>query len=220
MPLNQTLGTLAARLQTRLGFGAAGASAGVNLSMMYDLLFAAQTQLYWSHTWKPLRTYVTKTLGASQTLLDYPTEIHPERIEGVSIKISAVWGPFLHVGIEPELYTTQDSEGPPVRVDFYSQIEFYPQTDQSYEVRIWGQKPLNAFAAVNDETTLDPDLVFLYALALGKAHYGHSDAQLYADQLSQLTASLRKANFARKVFDPVHRETIVNPRPLVVGRDV
>lgn len=222
MPLPRTLGEMAATLQVRLGFGAAGAAAGVNRANMFSMLFTAQTQLYWESDWKECRSYVVKSLGATQTLLDYPDEIHPERIKGISVNASGIWTPLIKEGIPAELYTTQTASGPPCRYELYAdQIEFFPQTDQIYSVRIFGQKPLNRFTEENDETTLDPDLVFLYALANGKAHYKHSDAQFYADQLSQLLSRIKASSFAKKIFDAPRRgPTIINPRPLVVGRDI
>lgn len=217
MPLSRTLGELAADLQVRLGFGSAGAGAGVNLALMYNFLYNGQLQLYWSADWKGCRTYVTKTLPNAATRIDYPDEIHPERISGISVNYNGVWTPYIDEGIDPEAYTNQENAGPPSRVDYYNQIEFFPLSDRVYSVRIFGQKPLTRFTQSTDQTTLDPDLVFLHALANAKAHYKHSDAQFYADQLSSLLTGVRSRNWSKRVFDHQPRSTPL-PKPQVVGR--
>lgn len=217
MPLSRTLGELAADLQVRLGFGSAGAGAGVNLAIMYNFLYNGQLQLYWSGDWRGCRTYVDKTLADAATRVDYPDEIHPERIAGISVLYNGIWTPYLEEGIRPEDYTNQDRAGPPSRVDYYDQIEFWPLSDQAYSVRIFGQKPLSRFTQSTDETTLDPDLVFLHALANAKAHYKHSDAQFYADQLGSMLTNVRSRNWSKRTFDfqPISSPT---PKPQVVGR--
>jgi hypothetical protein len=46
-------------------------------------------------------------------------------------------------------------------------------------LKLWmvGQMDLDAFSSNTDRTTIDSHLVYLWALAAGKAHYGKKDAQ-------------------------------------------
>lgn len=222
MPLNRTLGELRADLAVRLGFGSAGANLGSLVPILNSMLYASQTWLYWEFDWRSLRVHVTKTLGASQIYLDFPTEIHPDRIQWISRKFSDVWSPPLERGIPAELYTTQDEEGPPARWDLNGasgalQIEFWPQSDAIYPIRIFGVAPLGDFTQDGHRTTLDSELVFTHALMTAKAHYKHPDAQIYADLFAGLLAGQKARNWTKRVFSPHERPPPI-PKPLVVGR--
>ncbi len=218
MPQYRTLGELRAQLQARCGFGAAGASAGVNVTVMDSFLQTAQEQLYWAGAHRTLQRYVTKQIGAGQTLLDYPEELHPDRITQISVLFSGVWSPPLRRGISPEHYTHQDNPGPPSRYEFYEQIEFWPMSDAVYDVRLWGMAPLVRFTQENDRTTLDSGLVFSVALGQAKAHYRQPDAQFYVDQAQSILASLKSSQWTGRVYNPNEPASITAPKPQVVGR--
>lgn len=218
MPLYQTLGELRATLQARCGFGAAGAAAGVNVTVMDSFLQTAQTQLYWAGAHRSVQTYVDKTIGADQTLIDYPEELHPDRITQISVKFSGVWSPPLRRGISPEHYTHQDNPGPPSRYEFYEQIEFWPMSDAVYDIRLWGIKRLARFTQENDRTTLDSDLVFSVALGMAKAHYRQPDAQFYVDQATNILNSLKSSQWTGRVYNPNEPATITSPKPQVASR--
>ena len=225
MPLNRTLGGLRADLGVRLGFGAAATNNGALIPILNNLLFAAQAELYWEFDWRALRTHVTDTLGASQLYLDFPAEIHPERVQWISVKYSNVWLPPLQRGISAEMYTSQDRPGVPTHWDLNSssgtaQIEFWPEPDTAYSVRTFGMAPLAAFSADADRTTLDSDLVFLKALADAKAHYKHEDAALYQGKFTALMANIANKNWAKRVYRPGDDHGSYIPKPLVVGRDI
>lgn len=219
MPLYRTLGEIRADIQAMCGFGATGAAAGVNLRVIDGFIRTAQSQLYWAGAHRVLQTYVTTEIGASQTLLDYPEELHPERITQVSVKFSGVWSPPLLRGIDPEHYTHQDNPGPPSRYELYDQIEFWPESDAVYEVRIWGMKPLERLTQDSDRTTLDSDLVQSVALGMAKAHYRQPDAQFYVDQATTILASLKSSQWTGRVYNPRQATTQTMPKPQVVGRD-
>lgn len=219
MPLYRTLGEIRADIQAMTGFGATGASAGVNLRVIDGFIRTAQSQLYWAGAHRVLQTYVDTTIGASQTLVDYPEELHPERITKISIKFSGVWSPALMRGIAPEHYTHQDNPGPPSRYEFYDQIEFWPESDAVYEVRIWGLKPLQRLTQDGDRTTIDSDLVQSVALGMAKAHYRQPDAQFYVDQASNILGSLKSSQWTGRVFNPRQAATQTMPKPQVLDRD-
>lgn len=225
MPLNATLGELRGRLSARLGFGASGANIGPLVTILNDIIVEAQSHLYWMCDWNELHTYVTATIGASQTNVDFPGEIHPDRVSGISVKYSNVWLPFLTRGITAEMYTSQDREGVPTHWDINqasgtSQIEFWPQTDTTYSYRVFGTAPLGALVSSDDRTTIDSDLVFTFALAAAKAHYRHPDAPLYQGRADRLEQQLKNKNWRKRVYDPPGAVVDVIPKPLVVGRDV
>jgi hypothetical protein len=225
MPLNKTLGELRGDLSARLGFGAAGANNGALVSILNNFLYTSQVELYWEYDWRALRVWVEGSVGASQVYVDFPAEIHPERVQWISIQYSNVWTPPLHRGISAEMYTSQDIEGVPTHWDMNSssgtaQIEFWPQTDAAYDYRVFGMAPLGALSDDSDRTTIDSDLVFLHALAGAKAHYRHPDAGYYTDLFARLMANQANKTWAKRVFNPGDDEGHWLPKPLLVGRDV
>jgi len=61
-------------------------------------------------------------------------------------------------------------------------IEVFPAPDAAYTLRIKGHFGLEPFINDTDRATIDSDLLFLWALANAKNHYGHADASDVADQ--------------------------------------
>lgn len=225
MPLNRTLGELRGELSSRLGFGAAGSNNGALVPILNNFLFSSQVQLYWGFNWRVLRAWVVETIGASQVNVDFPDEIHPDRVDSISIKYSNVWTPPLERGISAEMYTSQDREGVPTHWDMNNasgtaQIEFWPQTDTTYDYRVFGTAPLGAFTNDADRTTIDSDLVVVHALTGAKLHYRHPDAAYYQQQLIELMSDQKNKNWTKRVYKPGDDAGSWLPKPLVVGRDV
>lgn len=198
-----TLETQRTKLQARLGFGASGAAAGANISLMNGFLQDAQTLLYWSHDWVRLRRYETVTIGASQTLIDYPTAANPERIKAISVLRSGVWSDPLPKGIKPAEYSYQTtSPSFPVKWEPYEQIEVFPQTDQEYSLRIFYIKSLGRFTQNDDTSDIDDLLIFTGAVYFGKSHYRQPDAPLYKDAWESLLAKLKAKSWSQGRFNP------------------
>lgn len=222
MPLNRTLGELRAEVSARLGFGAAGANAGALVPVLNSYLASAQATLYWDYQWRSLRTHVIDSLGDGALYLDVPATIHAERLEWISVRSSNVWTPPLEVGIAAEMYTAQTIAQCPTHWDFNRasgtpQIEFWPEPDVAYSVRLFGTAPLGAFDVDGDRSTLDSDLVLLYALAQAKAHYRQEDAPLIMEQLNKTLSQLKNKGWVKRVYE---HAGLIHPRPLVVGRDI
>lgn len=212
----KTLGELRSQLLTRLGFAAAGASAGVIQSNLNSIIQQAQVVLYWTHDWARLRTYWPITIGLNQYLVDYPDDCNPERIKAISILRSSVWSPPIQRGIKPEMYTTQDNTAPPYRWEPYEQIEFFPKADQVYSARVFGIKSLSAFTDDGHHATIDHDMIFTLALADAKAHYRHPDAPVYVQRAEALTIKLKGKSWGQSVFNPNDYVEEVLARPRVV----
>lgn len=210
----KTLGDLRAELATRLGYAAQGASMGVLQGNLNSMLRQAQVTLYWTHDWARLRRYWDTTIGADQYLVDYPDTCNPERIKAISIKDGTVWSPPLARGIEPALYTTQDNTRRPYRWEPYEQIEFFPKSDTTYSVRIFGVKALTRFEEDGDRATIDHDMIFTLALADGKAHYRHPDAPTYVQRAEALTIKLKAKSWGQSVFRPQEYEEEPLPKPV------
>jgi hypothetical protein len=133
MPNRQyrTLVELRAEMRAMIGAGSAGTAAGVNTPLIDTHLRNAQTLLYWTHDWAHLRAYELKTIGANQTLIDYPAAANPDRIRYVSVLRGTVWSPPLKKGITPQMYTYQANVSWPQRWEPYEQIEIWPMTTRS-----------------------------------------------------------------------------------------
>lgn len=190
------------RLRTRLGFSAAGAAAGVQVPILNDFLRDAQVKLYWTHDWARLRRYETVVLGAAATRIDYPAAANPERISALSVYVGGAWSGAIKKGILPEFYTTQANPSYPKRWEPYEQIEFFPITDQAYNVRVFYVMALARFTQNADRSTIDDDLIFQLALGMGKSHYRHPDAQLYLTQGENLLSRLKAKSWGQDVFNP------------------
>lgn len=79
-------------------------------------------------------------------------------------------------------------------------LEVWPAPDQAYPLRIRAyavQRPFGYAVSPATEpddsalTTCDSRLVFLMALASAKAHFGHADANVYAQKVTNMLARLR-----------------------------
>lgn len=188
-----TLLQLRTRLMIRLGFAAQASNPPPSMALLVnDFLISAQTFLYRRynalHTrrffrWKviPGQRFYSLKDNDEDVLSTYHLD-PAKQIEWVGIQDTRnVWYPMIE-GIPPQLYTMITKPWRPARYDIRQAIEIYPAPDQTYFLWMRAHFGLLAFAADADTTTLDSELVFLWALANGKAHYGQPDANNIAAQ--------------------------------------
>lgn len=118
-----------------------------------------------------LFTPVSTQAYCGKSLNEY--EIHGVWLED----LQGTWTP-LAAGINPTYYTMAGQLGYPSCYDVRSCIEVFP-APQVDGLKLWikGQFELDAFIADGDRTTIDSELVFLWALAAAKAHYNKADAR-------------------------------------------
>ncbi|MFP3813924.1 hypothetical protein, partial [Bacillus sp. SIMBA_005] len=70
-------------------------------------------------------------------------------------------------------------------------IELLPApSDATWLLRVKGQFGLLPLDNDSDKTSIDPEAIFLLALANAKAHYGQPDAGNYAQQLAAYVRDL------------------------------
>jgi hypothetical protein len=189
-----TLGELRQRLMVRLGFPNQAANPPPGMAvLMNDFLISAQRYLYRRYLqlrtkrkfrWKinpGQRFYSLKdsdqdTLRSNDAGVPNPVMDPSRRIEWAGIQDSRnVWYPLIQ-GIPPQLYTMITKPWRPARYELRGCIEVYPMPDQTYFLWMEAHFGLLPFAAVSNLTTIDSELVFLFALANAKAHYGQPDA--------------------------------------------
>lgn len=85
-------------------------------------------------------------------------------------------------GIGPRLLSDPIESGLPLYWDVRRCLEVWPAPTQADYLYMRTQPGLFPFAEDADYTTVDPDVIFLRALANAKAHYNKPDAGNYRDQ--------------------------------------
>lgn len=223
-----TMSSLSARILTRLGFANQATNPPPGMAaLVQDFLTSAQTFLYRRylqlHTkrlfrWKvnPGQRFYSMKDNDEDVLCNY--QLDPlKSIEWVGIQdMRNVWYPLIQ-GIPPQRYTMITKPWRPARYDIRQAIELYPMPDQTYWLWIKGHFGLMSFTAPTDSTTLDSELVFLWALANAKAHYGQPDANNVASQANAYRAELIAGTHQTAHYLP---GTIAVPpavRPTLIG---
>lgn len=215
-PVYRTLGTLRSVLQARLGFSAAGASAGVNRTLLNDWLFQAQKELWYLGSWFNLNAYRDSTLGTGASTIDYHAALDPQRVNNIWIEINTQWQ-RLDEGLAPRHYSTMDFPGPPQRFERLEQIQFWPKADQAYQIRVWSMLRLPRFEQDADLPVIDDAMIMLHATTHGKEHYRHPDAASYRKDLDLLLSSLRGSTHkVSGIYRRGEQEVDFEPRPRVV----
>jgi len=208
-----TLTSLQTRVLVRLGFANQAANPPPGMAtLVQDFLISAQTYLYQRYTqlhtkrffrWKVnpgQRFYSLK--DNDENVLERVTLDPSKCIEWAGIQDSRnVWYPLIQ-GIPPQLYTMITKPWRPARYELRGAIELYPAPDQTYWLWVRGHFGLMSFINPSDTTTIDSELVFLWALATAKAHYGQPDANNVASMANQYKAELIAATHQTAHYVP------------------
>jgi hypothetical protein len=196
-----TMANLQLRILVRLGFANQAANPPPGMaSLVQDFLTSAQKYLYKRflqlHTKRTFRWKVNPgqrfySLKDNDENVLERVNLDPTRcIEWAGIQDTRnVWYPLIQ-GIPPQLYTMITKPWRPARYEIRNAIELYPMPDQTYWLWIRGHFGLMSFTAPTDSTTIDAELVFLWALANAKAHYGQPDANNIAGQANDYRKEL------------------------------
>jgi hypothetical protein len=225
-----TMTSLSTRMLVRLGFAnqASNPPPGV-LSLVQDFLTSAQTFLYRRflqlHTkrmfrWKinPGQRYYSLN-DNDENVLDAVNMDYARTVEWAGIQDTRnVWYPMIQ-GIPPQLYTMITKPWRPARYELRGAIEVYPAPDQTYWLWLKGHFGLKQFLNPTDTTTINSELVFLWALANAKAHYGQPDAQNIASEANDYRKELIAATHQTAHYVP---GTIAVPpavRPTLIQYD-
>lgn len=195
---NQTLAELRRRMLVRLGYSAQADNPPPGMvDLLDDFLINAQRLLY--RRYNALRTerFFSWTMVPGARFYDLDTNrdnctkrMDAYKVSWVGIEdLNGVWYDLFE-GIPPEFYTSSNFEGIPSRYEIRQCIEVFPAPAQAYTLRIKAHFGLEAFADDEDQTTIDSELVFLWALANAKAHYGQPDANNIAAQANTYRGDL------------------------------
>lgn len=124
------------------------------------------------------------------------------------------WIP-LDEGIDPTRYA-DISEGRPDSYEIRQGIEIFPAPSSStFRLRVKAHFGLLDFAADNDTTTLDAELVFTLALGNAKAHYGQRDAQSILTQVTAYLKALNAGTHGTARYIPMQESRRIRVRPVL-----
>lgn len=196
----KTLDQMMTEMKHRLGFVSQGAGSKLVDPILKSFLQEGQEYVY-NMLDAPLakkRTEIMLVEGSK--LYDFHNDIEDEDInpyfvEQVHLYETPTNVVELYQGINETLRASQVDRGVPRRYDILNgQIEVFPVPDQPYRLVIHYREGLSRLEQGDDRPCVPSRLVFLYALASAKAHYGHADAQT-AGQVFQV--ELRKEKSRR-----------------------
>lgn len=189
----ETLAQLRTRMLVRLGYAAQAASPPPGMAtLLDDFLKSAQRVLFKRFKEQRITRFFTWQMEVGVRFYDIPLnqDTCTKRLDSYDVKWVGVedanlaWLPLVG-GIPPEAYTMVSRTGLPGRYEIRQCIEVFPAPDRPYKLRIKAGFKLGAFTADGDQTSIDSELVFLWALANAKNHYGHPDADAVASQASR-----------------------------------
>lgn len=223
----ETLADLRVRVLRRLGFGAMTSNPPPGMAdLVDDFLRDGQKQLaerfpelvterFFSWTMiAGTRFYTTSGDDEGATSPDYV--LNPKRISWVGVEDSNGTFTPLHQGIPPELYTSESQQGLPHYYEIRQAIEVFPAPDQAYTLQVKGYYKNLPFSSDTDVVSVDPDLVFLHALASAKSHYRQPDADTVFSQLTSLMGSLTAGTHGTARYVPGTVRATPQTKPVLV----
>lgn len=187
-----TLKQMRERLARRLGFSvqvSMGALPPGMSELLDDFIRSAHEFMYQRYSVMRLRRMFTWDLAPGERFYDIdgnsdacPRVLNPDRLEWVGISQNDLsWRPLIR-GINPVLYGSLGA-GIPSHYEIRQCIEVWPTpVDATWKLRVKGDFGPSEVSVDSDVLTVDPEAVFLQALANAKAHYGQADAANYASQ--------------------------------------
>jgi hypothetical protein len=225
-----TLANLRQRMAIRLGYAAQAANlpAGIT-AFINEYLYDAQLQLdakfrasnmerFFRWTMVPGQRYYG--LSASEGGCDLL--LNPNKVTWVGFEdLNKAWYNLIE-GIPPEFYTRANINfGWPARYEIRSCIEIFPAPQAAYTLWVKGQFGLRPFAADDDLTSFDSELVLLLALGNAKAARQQPDAQAVLGQATTYFGALVAGRHATARYIPRTRmqNPATPPRFLPLGMD-
>lgn len=213
----QTLGELRTRLMRRLGYSAQAANPPPGMAeLLDDFLSSSQRTLYLKNSVLRTERFFRWTMVAGISYygirdndsstdfsdMDCTKHLNDLRISWVGVEdLNSMWFP-LRCGIDPSYYTTQSQQGLPQLYEIRSCIEVFPVPDAAYHLWIKGMTLLEPFTASSDRTTIDSELVFLWALGAAKAHYKQMDADDVKGQAREYLGDLISGKHLTRRYVP------------------
>lgn len=220
-----TLIEMRKRVMRRLGFSVQASSPPPGMAdMIDDFIRDAQELLFRRYSVFRRERFYTWDLVAGTRFYDLDANadactkrLDPRMISWVGISQGdGNWRPLV-CGIDPVMYTTRGL-GLPSHYEIRQCIELWPApSDSTWKLRVKGQFGLSPLVAATDTTTVEPEAVFLLAVANAKAHYGQPDAGNYAGQLTAYVRDLVRGSHMTRRYIPGTMDPRNAVRPVPVG---
>lgn len=219
-----TLAELRRDVLIRLGYATQAENPPPGMAALVDsFLQSAQRYLY--RKYKALHTerFFSWTMavgeryyGLRDNIDECSKKLEPSKIREAWVEdLQGTWTP-LHRGISPGNYTSAAYNGLPARFEVRQMIEVFPAPDEAYTLWVRGDFGLLRFTEDDDICTLDSEVVFLWALANAKNHYGHADAADVATQARTLIGDLTAGTHGGRRYIPGTPEVDTPPRPVLL----
>lgn len=218
----ETLAELRQSVMVRLGYAAQvnnpppGMAALINSflqrgqAFLYRRYRALQTERFFRWTMTPGERFY----GLRDNIDSCDKKLDSYKITWVGVEdLNGVWMP-LHKGIPPEFYTADIFQGIPSHYEIRQCIEVFPAPSAEYTLRIKGHFGLGRFTEDTDPATIDSELLFLWALANAKNHYGQPDAGDVAAQSQTYLRELIAASHQTARYVPGTIEVPALPQPV------
>lgn len=201
----KTLAQLREMLMVRLGYAAMLASPPPGMKEeLNSFLEDAQAQLYVRYSTFRIERWWTWLLQPGQRFYDVPvdgvTALNFRKISWAGIDDNGRWTPLI-AGIDPVLYNGPQT-GLPSHYELRDAIEVWPAPDTAATLRLKGHLGLKRFTEDTDTPTIDTHAVFLFALALAKAHRGQPDAANYARMAERYIGGLVAGEHGTRRYIP------------------
>lgn len=212
----KTLDEMVAMLRAECG-ESTNASMGINgVEGLYQILRRVQEELYDGHNWPQFIVNTDETLLAGEHIYTLNDNIDDMRIFKAYVKESNSWVEIDH-GITPIDYNTSDSESgqtrtTPEKWQLYPdrQFEVWPMPSSAITLRFRHIKTLTPMLSGSSRSTLDANLIVLFAAAERMADKKAPSAPLKLRKAEQRLAALRALSSQMRVFDSF--------KPVATGR--
>lgn len=208
----ETLATLRTDILIRLGYAAQAASPPPGMASLIDnFLQRSQNSLYrkLQGTAGELERYFAWTMVEGERFYGLlanddscAKKLRRDQITGAWVEdVNGTWLPLVY-GVNPVLFSSGDQPGLPCRYEVRTNIEVWPAPDQAYTLHIKGRFGLGRFTEDADTCSIDPDLLYLWALARAKNHYQQADANDIAAEAQGMFAAIVAASHGQRRYIP------------------
>lgn len=209
-------------LQARLGFGAVDNP--IIAPILNSFINEAQRQLYKVGFFKSLHHVWTTVAPAGIDPIDFPSDtfgtLNPDKIIGIEANLGSGTMPAyrpITEGADQNLRSQTVATFPARYERDVSGLYVYPPRDADYTLKIEGYRAISDLKLDDDTLSIDKDNVFALALAAGKSHYRHPDAQLYMTKANAILNAVKWENTGPRVIKHGRcRDDDPLPRPVVV----
>ena len=224
----ETLQDVRNRLLRRMGYGnqLSALPPGVE-ALANDYLQSAQTQLAQQYPEFVTERFYSWTMVAGTRFYSVAGDdegatspdhvLDPKRVTWVGIEDSNGSFTPLFEGIPPEYYTMESEQGRPERYEIRQSIEVMPAPDQAYTLHVKGHTKNFTFTGDTDTCTIDPEAIFLHALANYKEDKGQTGASKYFQQLTTYIGNLTAGTHGTRRYIPRAAKLPPQTKPNFLG---